>query len=788
MRRKIFLLIVVIFSLMGFRPAQTQRVIRVGVYENPPKIYTDNEGNIRGFWPELISYIADKEGWKIVWISGNWNENLQRLMTNEIDLMPDTAWSEERSRQFAFNNETVVVSWSRLYVPAGSPIETILDLEGKKVAGLNGSLNFSGPEGIKQLAEKFGVHCTFIEMDSYLDVFEALNRNEVDAGLTNKDFGNLYESRYNVTRTPILIQPASIRFALPKDGELTPYLIKTIDANLEALKADPNSIYYQALDQYLGEDAQKTFIQIIPAWVYRSLLVAGIAILLLLAGSIFTRRQIQQQTAKLRASEMRNRVLIENNPDIIFRLNGNGDFLDYHSTFQNTLFSEPERFLGKNARDVLPPDLAQITLEKVWKAITTKEIQMYEYQLPIGCENRDFEARYITNGKDEVIAIIRDITAQKQMERELRASEERYQTLARVAPVGIFHTDSEGATTYVNPTWCQISGLSPDEALGYGWLKGVHPDDRIMLEKNWQEAARQHKPSLADYRFVHAADGSITWVIGQAVPEINTEGQLIGFVGTITDITERKKMEDLKAAVIRAESADKLKSAFLATMSHELRTPLNSIIGFTGILLQKLVGPLNSEQEKQLNMVQSSARHLLNLINDVLDLSKIEAGYVNITREVFDVADAISKSLDKVRPLADKKGLKLAASVKPEKIEICSDRRRVEQILINLLNNAVKFTDHGEVRLECNVEDGWLTTRVIDTGIGLKPEDINILFRPFQQIDSGITRQYDGTGLGLSICKRFVELLGGQIAVESEWGKGSIFSFTLPIEGNNDES
>jgi PAS domain S-box-containing protein len=667
MRRKLFFFIVAIFSLMGFRPAQTQRVIRVGAYENPPKIYTDNKGNIRGFWPDLIGYIADKEGWKIEWVSGSWNENLQRLATNEIDLMPDTAWSEERSRQFAFNNETVVVSWSRLYVPAGSSIETILDLEGKKVAGLNGSVNFNGPEGIKQLVEKFGVHCTFIEMDSYLEVFEALNRNEVDAGLTNKDFGNLYESKYNVTRTPILIQPASIRFALPKDGELTPYLIEIIDAHLKALKADPDSIYYQVLDQNLGEDAQKTFIQIIPTWVYQSLLVAGIAILLLLITSIFARKQIQQQTA------------------------------------------------------------------------------------------------------------------------ELRASEERYQTLARVAPVGIFHTDSEGATTYVNPTWCQISGLSFEEALGNGWLKGVHPDDRSMLEKNWQEAASQQKPSLADYRYVHA-DGSIAWVIGQAVPEMNSEGKLIGFVGTITDITERKKMEDLKAAVIRAESADKLKSAFLATMSHELRTPLNSIIGFTGILLQKLVGPLNSEQEKQLNMVQSSARHLLDLINDVLDLSKIEAGYVNITREVFDMADSVSKSLDKVRPLADKKGLKMTASVSPERIVICSDRRRVEQILINLLNNAVKFTDQGEVRLECTAEDGWLATRVIDTGIGLKPEDITVLFRPFQQIDSGITRQYDGTGLGLSICKRFVELLGGQITVESEWGKGSIFSFTLPLEGNNGES
>jgi PAS domain S-box-containing protein len=390
------------------------------------------------------------------------------------------------------------------------------------------------------------------------------------------------------------------------------------------------------------------------------------------------------------------------------------------------------------------------------------------------------------------------VTQRGKAEEALRASERRYQTLAEISPVGIFRTDADGRTTYVNPRWCEIAGMSAGSATGDGWVRAVHPDDRGPLAEGWQLASREARPSRADYRFVRE-DGSVTWVMGQAIPERNEAGQIVGHIGTITDITERKLAEgalrrahdelearveqrtaELAAAKERAESADRVKSAFLATMSHELRTPLNSILGFSGVLLMGLAGPLNTEQTKQLGMVRRSAGHLLDLINDVLDLSKIEAGQLRVESERVDLRETVDKVVETVRPLADKKGLPLCATLPADLGILTSDRRRVEQILLNLLNNAIKFTETGGVSVTADVTASAVSIRVSDTGIGIRSADLQQLFQPFRQLDTGLTRQHEGTGLGLAICRRLATLLGGEILAESEFGRGSVFTMTLP--------
>lgn len=275
----------------------------------------------------------------------------------------------------------------------------------------------------------------------------------------------------------------------------------------------------------------------------------------------------------------------------------------------------------------------------------------------------------------------------------------------------------------------------------------------------------------------------------------------------IEDITERERAEEelrkhreqlehlveertaeLAIAKGRAEEADRLKSVFLATMSHELRTPLNSIIGFTGILLQGLAGEPNEEQKKQLGMVYGSAKHLLALINDVLDISKIEAGQVELMPSQFAVSAPVQEVVKALTPMAKAKGLEMTVSISPQVGEIYSDRRRVEQILLNLVNNAIKFTEQGEVHIEAQIVDRHLQVSVQDTGMGIKKEDMGKLFQPFRQIGNSGQRRYEGTGLGLNICKRLVDLMGGRIWVESEYGVGSRFTFTLPPASEQQEA
>nr|WP_052294959.1 ATP-binding protein [Oscillochloris trichoides] len=227
------------------------------------------------------------------------------------------------------------------------------------------------------------------------------------------------------------------------------------------------------------------------------------------------------------------------------------------------------------------------------------------------------------------------------------------------------------------------------------------------------------------------------------------------------------------------ERANQAKDMFLANMSHELRTPLNAILGFTGTLLMKLPGPLTADQERQLNTIQRSARHLLSMINDILDMAKIQAGHLEIQPEPVNCAEVLNEVFDHLRPIAEQKRLELAL-IAPPTLQIQTDRRALNQIMLNLVNNAIKFTDRGGVRIEVEPRDTQVAIRVVDTGIGIREADLGLLFVEFGRVNSAEVRQREGTGLGLRISQRLAELLGGRIEVQSCYGEGSTFTLYLP--------
>ncbi|MCC6214763.1 MAG: PAS domain S-box protein [Polyangiaceae bacterium] len=356
-------------------------------------------------------------------------------------------------------------------------------------------------------------------------------------------------------------------------------------------------------------------------------------------------------------------------------------------------------------------------------------------------------------------------------------------------------TDRHGAIEWANAAWERLTGYAQREVIGQNprLLKsGVQADE--FYERLWRTilAGEVWRDELVNRR----KDGSLYHEEETITPIRDERGRVTHFVAVKQDITERKRVEEelrttatalertvaeLAREKARAESADRLKSAFLATMSHELRTPLNSILGFTGVLVRELPGPLNDEQRRQLGMVQSSARHLLALINDVLDLSKIEAGQLVVVRAPFDLPALLRRVVATVEPLAGAKGLRLEVDLSAELGRFTSDERRVEQILLNVLGNAVKFTDTGHVRLDASaLAGGRVELRVSDTGCGIRPEDMGALFAPFRQLETEGGRSREGTGLGLAICRRLAALLGGQIRVVSEPGAGSTFVVELP--------
>jgi len=479
------------------------------------------------------------------------------------------------------------------------------------------------------------------------------------------------------------------------------------------------------------------------------------------------------------------------------------------------LFEIGERAMGlspapESGTMVVLPEAVRVRIEPRMRAVLEGGRTQADVEVETAPPERPEERHYLLatlfplarsgQGEEEqgVGIILTDITRRRRAEDRLRRSEARFRTLANSLPQLAWQTDADGQIEWYNRRWYDFTGTGFEEMKGSGWVSMHHPDHLERVQQRFRAAIESGEP-WEDFFPLRGADGQYRWFLSRAVPirdepdENGTPGPITGWFGTNTDATDlREAQEEATLAREAAEDANRAKSQFIANMSHELRTPLSAVIGYSE-MLEEEAGDLEGGEAltKDLQKIGANARHLLSLINDVLDLSKIEAGRMETHAEDFGIETLVSETVSTVQALMAAKEntleVQLPEELRGEAGRMHSDQVKLRQCLINLLSNASKFTEKGRVTLSAETgRDAMgrreVAFRVADTGIGMTPEQLSRLFTRFTQADSSTTRRFGGTGLGLSITKAFCTLLGGDIAVESKEGEGTTFTIRVPMD------
>jgi len=389
-------------------------------------------------------------------------------------------------------------------------------------------------------------------------------------------------------------------------------------------------------------------------------------------------------------------------------------------------------------------------------------------------------------GESFYVACVRDIGARKRREESLRDSEAGFRAALEELGEGVVIADEEERIVYANTRLGELSGHAVDDMIGQSLTELlVPPEDRAtwlqrsqMLLQGFSERAESR---------IRRRDGDSFWAEIHATPFRDPQGEIIGSMSAITDVSERKRIqEELVKAIDESEDANRAKSTFLANMSHELRTPMNAILGYNELLQEEAQDRGLDSMLPDLEKIRTAGKHLLRLINDILDLSKIEAKKIELHLESFPVSGLVSDISDTMGHLVARRGNRLEVRRADDLGEMRADLTRVRQVLMNLLGNAGKFTEKGEIRLDVRRETvsgrPWIVFDVTDTGIGMSPEQVAKLFQAFTQVDDSSTRRYEGTGLGLAISRQLCRMMGGDVTVVSELGRGSTFTVRLPAD------
>jgi PAS domain S-box-containing protein len=481
-----------------------------------------------------------------------------------------------------------------------------------------------------------------------------------------------------------------------------------------------------------------------------------------------------------------NRSLIEASADALFAVAPDGVITDVNEEASRlTGYSRKHLVNSRFSEHFTDPDVAS---EGISQSFAEGRVIAYELVLVTRSGRRvpvSFNAGVFSDSAGVplgILAAARDATAQKQLEQQLRESEVYSRSIIEANIDALMTTDPIGIITDVNQQMEELTGSTRSQLIGSRFREYFTEPE--LADEGIRRTLREGRVTNYELTAVNR-DGVETVVSYNAATRFDRDGRLQGVVAAARDVTERKRFEDaLRETNIELESANRSKDRFLASMSHELRTPLNSIIGFAGTLLMGIGGDLSEDQRHHVGIIQSNGRHLLSIINDLLDLAKIEAGTVELDVQEVVCQEVLAEVAEALRPEVERKELGMTVQAPKTPVLVKASRRELSQILLNLAGNAVKFTDRGSVGVAVQRRRkggvGRVVFSVTDTGPGIRQEDADRLFAPFEQISSSPTRRYDGTGLGLYISRKLAHMLGGEITFSSTPGEGAVFNLEIP--------
>lgn len=452
-----------------------------------------------------------------------------------------------------------------------------------------------------------------------------------------------------------------------------------------------------------------------------------------------------------------------------------------------------EKMLGYMAEEVVGSSISRIVPEELQEGFNEQTLNFLGHGRVVQRRKADGSLipvhlaveKIVKQRREYLVGVMVDLTEYEKLQHQITINQERYQVAQDCAHIGMWEWTIATGELYWSEKIAPMFGHKPGtlETSYENFQAAIHPDDRDMVNEAVAACVEQGEVYDVEHRVIWP-DGNVRWVSERGGVS-DKKGEPLKMLGVVQDITLKKEMEEaLIEAKEEAENGARAKSIFLANMSHEIRTPMNAILGFTDLLIESDCTP---EQKAQLSTVRNSARSLLTILNDILDVSKLESGKLAIENTVYNLPHVLKETLQTLHVKAQEKALELSLDVAPDLYRcVLGDPTRLRQVLINLVGNAIKFTPSGtvEVLVELKTEDtgeGTMVFQVKDSGIGMTPEQLDMIFDPFTQAEDSTSRQFGGTGLGTTISLQLVELMGGKIWAESQSGLGSSFFFTLPL-------